>query len=113
MFRAALMRCERYAAVQALAARRRLGATHAFYPAEFVLTRHDVWITIQIINASSRSQPRTAQCRPTPATGPGTRIYGTGRRATPTPAEISESLAMAREFTNRVNYYGLNNSVVP
>jgi hypothetical protein len=55
MFRAALMRCKRYATAQALAARRRLGATHAFYHAEFVLTRHDVWITIQIINASSRS----------------------------------------------------------
>jgi hypothetical protein len=72
-----------------------------------------VWITIQFINASSRSQPRTARRRgPTPATGPGTRFYGTGRRATPPPAEISESPAMARALTKRVNYYGLNISVV-
>jgi hypothetical protein len=47
-----------------------------------------VWITIQCINASSRSQPRTARRRPTPATGPGTRSHGTSRRATPTPGRI-------------------------
>jgi hypothetical protein len=47
-----------------------------------------VWITIQCIDASSRSQPRTARRRPTPATGPGTRIYGTSRGATPTPGKI-------------------------
>jgi hypothetical protein len=44
--------------------------------------------------------------------GPGTRFYGTGRRATPPPAEISESPAMARALTERVNTYGLNISVV-
>jgi hypothetical protein len=75
------------------------------------VTAH-VWITIQFINASSRSQPRTARRRPTPATGTGTRFYGTGRRATPPPAEISEPPAMARALTKRVNYYGLNISVV-
>jgi hypothetical protein len=31
----------------------------------------DVWITVQVINASSRSQPLPARSRPTPATGPG------------------------------------------
>jgi hypothetical protein len=55
-----------------------------------------VWIPIQVIDASSRRQPRSARSRSTPATGPGTRSHGTGRRLTPPPGEISESPDMGR-----------------
>jgi hypothetical protein len=43
-----------------------------------------------------------------PATGPGTRSHGTGRRPTPPPGEISESPDMGRALNKRVNGYGLN-----
>jgi hypothetical protein len=82
-----------------------------------------VWITIQFINASSRSQPRPARSRPTPATGPGpgTRSYGTGagtRSYGTSETDAGGDLRVtghdpARALTRRVNYYGLKIPVFP
>jgi hypothetical protein len=44
--------------------------------------RGGVWIPLQSIDASIQRQPGSAKSRSTPATGPGTRRQGTGRRPT-------------------------------
>jgi hypothetical protein len=88
--------CYSFSAESKIDAHRKFGAPDIFAapsaPAWGALfcPRRSVWITILFINASSGSQPRSARSRSTPATGPGTRSHGTGRRPTPAPAEISE-----------------------